>query len=113
LRGPAWFDEARQRAHAIGLELRLPRARPRPTLSAVAGRQRCSWLWTGGYVSYQGQAMPCCMIATPDRMTLGDVSGASFTEVWNSAAYQDFRDRLASSTPPSICSSCAVYNGTF
>jgi radical SAM protein with 4Fe4S-binding SPASM domain len=107
------FDAARQRAGAVGLELRLPRARPRPAAAGLAGRQRCSWPWTGGYVSYQGKAMPCCMIATPDRLTLGDVAAASFAEVWESAAYQDFRDRLASETPPSICSSCAVYNGTF
>ncbi len=101
------------RARAVGVELRLPRARPRPTASAVTGRQRCSWPWTGGYVSYQGRAMPCCMIATPDRLTLGDVGSASFAEVWDSDAYRDFRDRLASPTPPSICSSCAVYNGIF
>ncbi|MBV9354392.1 MAG: SPASM domain-containing protein [Chloroflexi bacterium] len=108
-----YFEAARQRARVVGVELRLPRARPRPTASDATGRQRCSWPWTGGYVSYQGRAMPCCMIATPDRLTLGDVGSASFAEVWDSDAYRDFRDRLASPTPPSICSSCAVYNGIF
>src|SRR5947209_7995598 len=61
------FGAARQAAQEAGIELRLPRARPRPHDPSKKGCDRCSWPFTGAYVSYQGLAMPCCMIATPDR----------------------------------------------
>jgi radical SAM protein with 4Fe4S-binding SPASM domain len=106
-----WFGEARAAARALGLELRLPRARPRP--QARAGRARCDWPWRGAYVSYSGEAMPCCMVATPDRMNFGNMAREGVASVWNNAAYREFRERLGSDEPPEICRGCAVYNGTF
>jgi radical SAM protein with 4Fe4S-binding SPASM domain len=69
--------------------------------------------WRGAYISYQGQAMPCCMVATPDRIKFGDMAEEGVAKVWNNAAYEAFRNRLASEQPPEVCRSCAVYNGTF
>jgi hypothetical protein len=53
------------------------------------------------------------MIATPDRMTLGDMGKDGVENVWNGQMCRRFRGQLASDTPPSICASCAIYNGTF
>ena len=39
-------------------------SRPRAVRLALAG----------AYVSYQGLAMPCCMVATPDRIQLGSMA---------------------------------------
>jgi hypothetical protein len=33
--------------------------------------------------------------------------------VWDNAAYNAFRDKLASEAPPEICSGCSVYRGVF
>ena len=57
--------------------------------------------------------MPCCMVATPDRLNFGNVVKDGVTAVWNNEAYNAFRARLASDDPPEICRGCAVYNGTF
>lgn len=57
--------------------------------------------------------MPCCMVATPDRINFGSVHEVGVEPVWNSPAYQAFRDRLASEEPPEVCRSCSVYRGTF
>lgn len=114
----AAFGEARDAAAALGVDLRLPEIR-RPDDAAVAapppasGRSRCDWPWSGAYVSWDGRAMPCCMVSTPDRVHFGNMAHEGVGAIWNSAVFEEFRDRLDSTTPPEICSSCAVYNGTF
>jgi radical SAM protein with 4Fe4S-binding SPASM domain len=108
------FAEARQEvAQELGVDLRLPRTQPRVHPPHTPGPQRCDWPWRGAYISCQGQAMPCCMVATPDRITFGNMAKDGVAAVWNNAAYETFRQRLASEQPPEVCRSCAVYNGTF
>jgi MoaA/NifB/PqqE/SkfB family radical SAM enzyme len=107
------FAEARSVATVLGVELRLPRTRPRQHPPGTPGPDRCDWPWRGAYVSYDGQAMPCCMVATPDRIELGNMALLGADGVWNGAAYQAFREALSSDCPPEVCRSCAVYSGTF
>lgn len=107
------FDAARAEAATLGIDLRLPRLTVRQHAPGTPGRERCAWPWRGAYISYDGKAMPCCMIGTPDRLTLGDVARESVSAVWNNDAYQHFRQQLSSDAPPDVCRSCAIYNGTF
>jgi radical SAM protein with 4Fe4S-binding SPASM domain len=109
----AVFDEARAEARRLNIELRLPNLEPRHHAPEVPGRERCDWPWRGSYISYDGKAMPCCMVATPDRINFGDMAREGVAAVWNNAAYREFRERLSSPTPPEVCRSCAVYSGTF
>ncbi|HET9663345.1 MAG TPA: radical SAM protein [Burkholderiales bacterium] len=108
-----WFCEARAAAAGLGVDLRLPNVRPRPHDALKPARERCDWPWRGAYVTYAGQAMPCCMIATPDRHAFGNMAHEGVVRVWNSDEYNAFRARLASDDPPDICRGCAIYNGTF
>ncbi len=108
-----YFGAARTLADELGVDLRLPRTRPRPHPQGTPGRQRCDWPWKGAYMSYQGYTMPCCMISTPDRYTLGDLSQQDFASIWDGPAYQQFRAQLDSDEPPEVCRSCSVYSGTF
>lgn len=108
-----WFGEARALADETGVELRLPRLCATPMRAAKKGRQRCDWPWRGAYVTYSGQAMPCCMIATPDRYSFGNMAEKGVATVWASEEYETFRNRLESDDPPDICRGCAIYNGTF
>jgi radical SAM protein with 4Fe4S-binding SPASM domain len=57
--------------------------------------------------------MPCCMVATPDRIKFGNMERSGVAAIWNNDSYTLFRERLESGSPPEICRSCAVYNGTF
>lgn len=57
--------------------------------------------------------MPCCMVSTPDRVNLGDMTRDGVDAVWNGFAYRSFRSALASPEPPEVCRGCALYNGTF
>lgn len=108
-----YFAEACHVARELGINLRLPRIRPRTHPPGTRGRDRCDWLWTGAYLTYDGIALPCCMVAAPDRFNLGNVAGTDVPSVWNSEAYQEFRQQLDSDEPPEICRSCSIYRGTF
>jgi radical SAM protein with 4Fe4S-binding SPASM domain len=108
-----YFAASRTIATELGVELRLPNTQPRLHAPTTPGPERCDWPWHGPYISYQGVAMPCCMIATPDRMQLGNMASQGVDAVWNGAAYQAFRAELSSETPPEVCRSCSIYSGTF
>lgn len=108
-----YFAAARQVAQDAGIRLRLPRPRPRFHPPGTPGRERCNWPWHGAYLSYQGYAMPCCMVSTPDRINFGSMADQGVVEVWNSSDFERFREHLDSDEPPEICRSCAIYNGTF
>lgn len=100
-----WFGEARRVAQELKIPLRLPKVEKRP--------RGCDWPWRGAYVAYSGAAMPCCMIATPDRLNFGDMAKQGVTAIWQNDAYHRFREKLASDDPPEICKGCAIYNGNF
>jgi MoaA/NifB/PqqE/SkfB family radical SAM enzyme len=108
-----YFGEARQVAEELGVDLRLPSLQLRVHGPGTPGRERCDWPWTGAYVSYQGLAMPCCMVATPDRVNFGSMAKPAPLEVWNNLEFRAFRRQLASDTPPEVCQSCSVYTHTF
>ncbi len=108
-----YFSQARAAAQQFGVDLRLPRTRPRGHPLGTPGQKRCDWPWKGPYISYQGIAMPCCMVATPDRINFGSMAESGVQTIWNGEAYESFRQQLASEEPPDVCRSCAVYHGTF
>lgn len=108
-----YFSEARTVARELGVNLRLPRTRPRIHPPGTPGQKRCDWPWSGAYISYQGYAMPCCMVSTPDRINFGNIVDRGIEETWNSEPFESFRDRLASDEPPDVCRSCSIYSGTF
>lgn len=108
-----YFSEARRVARELSVRLRLPRPRPKLHAPGTPGPERCDWPWQRAYISYQGYAMPCCIASTPDRIHFGNVLEEGVDAVWSGAGYQAFRRQLASDTPPEICRSCSVYQGTF
>lgn len=109
-----WFGEARRLAGELGVALRLPNeSNLFQTREGDDRRSRCDWPWRGAYLSYKGDAMPCCMVSTPDRMNFGNVAREGVGAVWDNAAYRAFRAQLASDEPPEICRGCALYRGAF
>jgi radical SAM protein with 4Fe4S-binding SPASM domain len=107
------FDEARHAAASLGVTLRLPTIHRQPDIPRATRHSRCDWPRRGAYISYNGEAMPCCMVATPDRINFGNMAKDGVEAVWNNSEYDTFRARLDGNDPPEICKSCAVYNGTF
>jgi MoaA/NifB/PqqE/SkfB family radical SAM enzyme len=107
------FAAAQAVAAELAIDLRLPRTRPKMHAPGTPGRDRCDWPWMGAYISYQGLAMPCCMIATPDRLNFGSMAEQGALQVWHGPHYNEFRRQLSSDVPPEVCQSCSIYSGTF
>jgi MoaA/NifB/PqqE/SkfB family radical SAM enzyme len=108
-----YFSQAQALAKEFGIHIRLPPVTPRSYPAGTPGIERCTWPWSGAYISYQGYAMPCCMVATPDKVNFGNMALTSVQEVWDGPAFQSFRDNLSSETPPDICTACSIYRGIF
>ncbi len=107
-----YFDQAAATAHELTIPLRLPRLQPRVWPSGATGRKRCDWPWRGLYLSYRGEAAPCCMVSTPERAYMGNAAqeGAA---LWENESYRSFRNRLDLDDPPEVCRACSVYRGMF
>lgn len=123
------FAAARALADALGLALHLPRLSPkaqaeRPPDAHEAPQARCRWPWEQLYVTAAGELLPCCMVATADRASFGNVFDGESAERreahpggllrrWEGNEAQAFRAALASDSPPEVCRGCALYRGTF
>src|SRR5690606_13752529 len=89
------FAAARAAAAEHGVELRLPPLEPgRPRRRVPRGSRRCDWPWRGAYLAWDGRAMPCCMVSTPDRISLGNALADGLHATFDNAAYREFRARL-------------------
>ncbi len=107
-----YFEEAKVEAARLSVRLRLPGIAKSVHPPGTRGSTRCQWPWRGIYLSYKGDAMPCCMVSTPDRINFGNVIEQGFQPIWQGVSYLRFRRQLDSEEPPDICRSCAVYKGT-
>lgn len=73
--------------------------------------QRCMRPWTVGYVTANGNALPCCIApfttAPYASLVLGDAFGeGGFASVYNGPAYLRFREQFLSDAPPPACAGC-------
>lgn len=70
----------------------------------------CQWPWKSCYVTVEGFVTPCCIHGSnPDVINFGNIFEKSFSQIWNSPKYQEFRKRLKSNVPPEICIGCTSY----
>jgi MoaA/NifB/PqqE/SkfB family radical SAM enzyme len=119
----AVFAFARERAARLKVALHLPRLTPGPGGSRAApGKRgpaarlpqpRCAWPFDKLYVTAGGEALPCCMVGTPDRAHLGNVLRDGVRAVWTGPAAQQWRAGLLGDAPGALCRGCALYRGTF
>lgn len=91
------LEHARALAAQLGMRLDLPQAR------------RCERPWRRIHIGAWGEALPCPQARTAQRRTLGNARRDGIVRVWNSDAYREFRERLASDTPPQLCRTCSLH----
>jgi MoaA/NifB/PqqE/SkfB family radical SAM enzyme len=107
-------------AQAIGVQLGVTldaSGATEPGLSLKRAAEDKPWAtcrrpWSLMYFTAHGRALPCCIAPFSARgygtYTLGDATQQTLREIWNGAAYQDFRSALLSDSPPRPCASCGL-----
>lgn len=65
-----------------------------PELAAAPCKMVCTFPWYAAVICWDGTVTPCPQDFFA-KMVMGNVKQASLREVWNGAAYQDLRRRLA------------------
>jgi MoaA/NifB/PqqE/SkfB family radical SAM enzyme len=112
----AAIDAAATLANELGVMLDASGAtEPGLSLKREAGDRpwsACRRPWSLMYFTAHGRALPCCIAPFSTRgyenYTLGQATQHDLREIWNSAAYRDFRARLLSDTPPEPCQGCGL-----
>lgn len=66
----------------------------------------CPWPFERAYISSDMRVVPCCMIANPEALELGDAR--EFQTVWNSQAMVDFRRAHREGRIPPLCKTCYI-----
>lgn len=109
------FDRAGALAATLGVELHLPRLAPKADAPPDDRAARCDWPWQRIYVTAAGELLPCCMVATADRASFGNVfdDANGLKQRWHGERANVFRTALAGDSPPDACRGCALYRGTF
>ena len=68
----------------------------------------CGWPFERAFVSSDLRVVPCCIISNPDTLQIGPVIAAerSFTDVWLSEEYREFRQAHLEGRIPKPCEGC-------
>jgi MoaA/NifB/PqqE/SkfB family radical SAM enzyme len=113
----AYLEEATATARALGLTFSASGAVAEPGMSLRRSDDGSPWSmcrrpWTVMYITANGRALPCCIAPFSQRgyenYTLGDATQQTLRDIWNGAAYRDFRAGLLSDHPPAACASCGL-----
>lgn len=68
---------------------------------------QCWRMWSGCVITWNGIIVPCCFDKDAKHQ-LGDLKSTSFSSIWNSLKYQDFRQRVLNSRKQiDICQNCS------
>ncbi len=113
-------EEAIAAAEAIGRALGIAIDASGATEPGISLKRRpeaqpwsaCRRPWALMYFTAHGRALPCCIAPFSARdyatYTLGDATQQSLREIWNGAAYRNFRAALTSDAPPRPCQHCGL-----
>ncbi len=95
----ACLVRAKELAQELGIHLRDHRL-------LYDGEHICPKPWDEVYISTTGDVVPCCAIADPRVVSMGNIFEQSFKAIWNSRKYLEFREALLSNSIPRCCYAC-------
>lgn len=67
---------------------------------------KCPWPWKSAFITASGDVVPCCIVADPDTMKMGNLFEEDFRTIWNSPGYRKLRSRIKSGDLPEFCRNC-------
>ena len=94
-----------------------------PLTSRLEGRHCLATPLNSIYFSYDGKASPCCHFGhhvsryfegrfyPPSSLEFGDINVQSFSEIWESAPFREFRNGFETTQYPEACETCYLLYG--
>jgi MoaA/NifB/PqqE/SkfB family radical SAM enzyme len=94
-----------------------------PLTSRLEGRHCLATPLNSIYFSYDGKASPCCHFGhhvsryfegrfyPPSSLEFGDINVQSFSEIWESAPFREFRNSFETTQYPEACETCYLLYG--
>lgn len=66
----------------------------------------CHWPFDSAYITVEGFVVPCCTIADPNIINMGNVLEEPFEKIWVNNRYQNFRESILKNYIPKPCKNC-------
>jgi len=66
----------------------------------------CNFIKSNPYISVEGEIVPCCIIADPKIISLGNIFKEKFTKIWNNKKYKQLRKAHNKNILPNFCKDC-------
>lgn len=69
----------------------------------------CNAVRNSVYVTVEGEIVPCCIIADPGVISMGNIYNAnSINDIWNNDRYRNLRKTIRENKLPHFCRNCYV-----
>jgi len=91
---------AREHAAAASLDFEINSSK------AHSASQPCHWPFDSAFISVEGYVVPCCTIADPRVVNLGNVFEEPFEKIWRGERYQEFRSTIIEHRLLPPCQKC-------
>lgn len=73
---------------------------------AYSEQRKCHWAFDSAFISVEGYVVPCCTIADPRVINMGNIFEEAFEVIWTGARYQRFRRTILEHQLLSPCQNC-------
>lgn len=105
-------EEALAVAREVGIEILLPPPLKERTVSleqkGTPPQMGCEFLWRRSFINYDGTVFACCH---PNPPLVGNLTGATFEQIWRGFAYSELRRRIFTDNPHPSCAKCWIRAG--
>jgi pyrroloquinoline quinone biosynthesis protein E len=71
-------------------------------------QRKCHWPFDSAFISVEGYVVPCCTIADPRVVAMGNLFEEPFESIWTGKRYQQFRQAILEHRLPIPCKNCYV-----
>ena len=76
---------------------------------AYSKQKPCHWPFDRAFISVEGYVVPCCTIADPRVINMGNLFQEEFRTIWSNKRYIEFRKSILTNQLTSPCKSCYDY----
>ena len=74
--------------------------------NALTFEKQCEWPFRTSHITADGSIVPCALISDPEVVTLGNINEESYSTIWQSKDYKEFRENIKNNKLDDYCKDC-------